>query len=429
MMNFQIMRLKNNRFVKDTAILTLGVAIAQIVPILAYPILSRIYTPEDFGLLAPITSIIAILGIVVTLKYENAIFITKSQHDCSSLLIGIFIISFSFLSILELIIILFSEQLSILLNNYSLKNWLWVCPISAGCVVLFNCFNEWCIRNGRFKSLSINKIVNGISLPGGKLIFSGAVFRSFGLIMGDLLGHIITGASCLIRMFRTDKNIFDGISGIEIKQTLLRYSDCPKFILPGQLLNKIAYEMPVFVIMAQFSTEIVGYFSMSMMVLALPTIVIGRSIGDTFRKKAADLYIKSGNFTAFWIRIVSFTMALSIVGFLILALIAPQLFNFVLGEEWSVSAKYCRILCPMLAVSFVSQIVSYVYIIVERMKTLLFWQLFYFLSTAIGIGIGAYFYKTIEATLYGLVFGRSIAHITNIITTYHLSSYKKFMKQ
>ncbi len=425
MMSSQILRLKNSKFVKNTAILTLGVAIAQIIPILAYPVLSRIYTPEDFGLLAPITSIIAILGIVVTLKYENAILITKSQHDCSSLIIGIFIISFSFLSVIELLIILFSEQFSILLNNHSLKNWLWVCPISAGCVVLFNCFNEWCIRNGRFKALSINKIVNGISLPGGKLIFSGVIFRSFGLIIGDLLGHIITGASCLIRMFRTDKNIFKGFSKNEIKQMLRRYSDCPKFILPGQLLNKIAYELPVFVIMAQFSAEIVGYYSMSMMVLALPTIVIGRSIGDTFRKTAADLYLKSGNFTKFWIRIVSFAMALSIVGFSILALIAPQLFSFVLGEEWSVSAEYCRILSPMLAVSFVSQIVSYVYIIVEKMKTLLFWQMFYFLSTIIGICIGAFFYKTIEATLCGLVIGRSIAHITNILNTYRLSSYKK----
>lgn len=415
---------KKNKFLKDTFILTLGVGIAQIIPILAYPILSRIYVPEDFGLLSPITSINAILGIIVTLKYENAILITRNKHDCSILVCSILIIALLLLAFIELFILAFSEDISILLNNNSLKYWLWVCPISASCIVLFNCFNEWCVRYGRFKTLSINKIINGVALPGGKLLLSGSLFKSFGLIVGDLLGHLITGISCCTRLNKAEKDFFKNISRTEIIRVLKRYIDCPKFILPGQLLNKVAYELPVFIIMARFSTETVGFYSMAVMVLALPTIVIGRSIGDTFRKKASDIYQRDGRCVNFFLRIVLFSASLSFCGFLLIYFISPQLFMLVLGEEWVVSAYYCKILCPMLAISFVSQIVSSVYIIVEKMRLLLYWQILYFVSTLAGLYVGAFYFHTIEATLWGLAIGRSLSHFINILVTYRMSSQK-----
>lgn len=420
-MKFSFNKIRSNRFIKDTAILTTGVGIAQILPIIAYPILSRLYTPDDFGLLAPITSIIAILGIIVTLKYENAILITNDERDCSILVLAILIVATIILAITEVAILIFAPTFSELLNDENLRKWLWVCPISAACVVLFNCFNEWSVRNGLFKTLAINKIINGFSLPAGKLSFAFPITRSFGLIIGDLVGHLITGISCYVRMIGKDKAKFAEISICDIKRLLRKYIDCPKYLLPGQLLNKVAYELPVFILMAKFSATSVGYYSMAVMVLALPTIVIGRSIGDTFRKKSSDIMRTKGAYNKFYLKIVGISFCLSFVGFSILYFIAPTLFSVVLGNKWVTSGYFCQIMCPMLTISFVSQIVSSVYIISEKMKILLCWQLLYFISTIVGIYIGWYYYRSIEATIIGLVIGRSIAHAINIAITYFIS--------
>ena len=408
-------------YFKDTIILTGGVIFAQAVPVLVYPILARLYSPASFGVLSTLTSIVGILSIVATLKYETSILITKSKRLAAEFTIAIQFVALLIIAVFSLFLVLFPNLLPSLLNAPQIKNWLWVCPISAYGLVLFNSFNEWCVRNAYFKSLAINKMINGGTIQVGKLVFSFGAFNSFGLIIGDLLGHVVTGVSCVWRALKMDKESFMHPSILHMKYLLRRYVDCPKYVLPGQLLNKFGWELPVFFTMAFFSAEELGYYSMAMAILVLPASVISRSVRDTFRKKANDIYLKTGNCARFYKKIFLYMSGLSILFFSVLWIIAPQLFSIILGEEWIKSGYYSQLLTPMVAINFITDVGTGMYYIREKMNVLFFRQVMYFLFTLAAMCLGGYVFKSIVATLLCLTIGRSLVFILDGFLTYRLA--------
>lgn len=413
--------MKEGKFYKNTLILTVGIIVAQLIPIIAYPILSRLYTPSDFGVLATLTSITSVITIIATLKYENSLLIVRSKRLAAEFTLAIIAISAVILGLTAIVLLGFSNVVVRILNAPEIRGWLWVCPISAFCLVLFNCYNEWCVRNDYFKLLSINKIINGGAIPLGKISFAFGKLNSVGLILGDLVGHILTGLSCVLRLSKSDRVLFSHPSKLHMKYLLKRYSDCPKYVLPAQLLNKVGFELPVFFTMAYFSAEELGYYSMAQMVLALPAVVISRSVRDTFRKRANDIYLEKGNCTSFYTKVLSVMSIVSLLGFSLLYVIAPNLFSIVLGDKWYDAGVYCRILCPMISINFVSEVGSCMYIVAENMRLLLVWQILYFILTLAAMLIGAHVFKSIIATLYCLMICRSVAYLLDMSFTYKLS--------
>lgn len=412
-------KFKTSSYIKDTAVLTIGVVIAHIVPLIAYPILSRLYTPDDFGLLSILTSVTAILAIVATFHYDSAILITKTSKVAAELITAIQYLAGVFLFFSGLILIVFSNDISILLNAPQVSSWLWICPICAYCIVLFNCYNEWCVKHKYFKDLSINKMINGGALPIGKILFS--FLNTIGIFIGELFGHLITGVLCVWRLFRKDKNYFMKPSKLQMKYLLRRYNDCPKYVLPARLLNKLGLELPIFFITAYFSTEELGYYSMAATLLVLPSKVIGKAITDTFRQKANMLVETEGNCVYFYRKVFLFLFIISFVFYSILYAVAPIIFEIVLGEKWITSGYYSRILCFAMAFGLFTDFGQALYFIKEKMNLFLIWQILYFILTSCAMLCGVLLFKSITSTLWCLVCARCVAYSTNGILTYSLS--------
>ena len=70
-----------NEIYKNIVKLSSGTAIAQLIPLLAYPVLTRIFAPEDFGTFATIILFSSLLGVFASGCYEHAIIITKSKTE------------------------------------------------------------------------------------------------------------------------------------------------------------------------------------------------------------------------------------------------------------------------------------------------------------------------------------------------------------
>ena len=148
-----------SEFVKNTLTLTLGTSIDQFLPLLFYPVLSRIFTPNDFGLLATITSITAILTVVSTGKYEFSILIADTKQDAADIVGLIILLSASFSVLAFILFSILGRSIVEWTNNPLLQKWILVAPLIAFSIVIYNCYNEWCVRNKYFVSLSWNKLL------------------------------------------------------------------------------------------------------------------------------------------------------------------------------------------------------------------------------------------------------------------------------
>ena len=383
-------------YVRNFLLLSSGTFLAQLVPVIFYPIVSRLFTPADFGILAAINSIATIVATIATGKYETGILIAKSDGAASNIWGLVMSLSILLLSVQLCIFYIFVDFFARLLNNPGIVHYFYIPFISAFAIIIYQSYNEWCVRNKYFKNLSFNKIVNSSSVSAIETIMGlTKVLGGGGLIVGDLVGRLISAFSCLYHGLKKDGNL---IRYVSLKRMLLyakRYIDCPKYVMPGQLLNTLGVAMPVFVIGAFFSQQEVGFFSMANMVILLPASVISLAMRDVFRQKAND-------------------------DFLILYFMAPVLFKFVLGEPWMEAGIYARILIPVVAISFISDVLGATFIVAEKMKYVLYWQIFYFVMTLIPLFIGGYC-KNIYLLLYLFMICRACAYIVNMFLSYHFA--------
>ncbi len=399
----------------------MGTSIAQAFPMLFYPVLGRIFKPAEFGVLAILTSITAILTVLTSGSYENSILITKTKKDAANIVGLVLLLSSSFLLISFIVFQILSAQFSTWFNEPSLKKWLFVCPISAFAIIIFNCYNEWSVRNKYFVILSWNKIINSVAITLSKLLFGFLKIVSNGLVIGDLIGRIISAGGCVFRALRNDRMEFFQISVKRMRVLAKRYVKFPKYSLPGQLIDSFNSQLPTLMIASVFFSTEVGYYAMAGSLLTVPASVIAVAVKDVFRQRANEEWVTKGNCKSIYNKVVKMMFFIIAPACIILIIILPDLFSLLLGKNWRIAGIYARILMPNVAILFMFQVVDAVFIIANKMKASFIWQLYSITLTVISLCIGCLALKDIRMTLICYVIARCIANLTRFYMTYNYS--------
>lgn len=410
-------KIAKNGFVVNSAQVLSGTVISQAIPIIFYPILGRLFSPSEFGILASFTSVVAILTVIANGQYQYSVLLAPSRRDAFNIIVISLCLALLFLFFTQIIFYIWAGEIAFILNESNLKVWLNLAPISAFSIIIYNNYNEWCVRNKTFNILSINKVFNSSSHVGVKSIFGFSGFTS-GLILGDVIGRLLSSFLCIFSFFKRDSMIVKSFSYKRSLLLLKQYNNCPKYLLPGQLINVLASSVPLLLLLKYFSKEEVGYFSMALTVLFIPVSVISLALKDVFRQRANSDFNELGNCRHIYAKTFKYLFLLSIPLFTIFCFIAPYLFKLVLGNQWGEAGYYAQILTPMVAISFISEVFASVSIIANKMKFVLFWQILYAFVNIISIIIGAVIFKSIVMALIFYSLGRVFMYSLNMIYTY-----------
>ncbi|MBL4577086.1 MAG: oligosaccharide flippase family protein, partial [Flavobacteriales bacterium] len=178
-------------FTRHVLTLSTGTALSQIIPILLAPLLTRLYTPVDFGLLTIYVSLSSLIAIVSTGRYEMAIVLPREDKDA----VGIFALSLSIASGISLVSLLvfwtFQSEISGWYNEPQIKPWLLLIPLTVFLTGISQTLNYWLTRQKKFKSISAAKVSDS-SL--NNLVKVGLGFRTTGvggLIIGNIIGQFM----------------------------------------------------------------------------------------------------------------------------------------------------------------------------------------------------------------------------------------------
>jgi O-antigen/teichoic acid export membrane protein len=343
------------KFAKNVGILAGGTAISQALLILSTPILTRIFSPEEFGVYSVYLSILAMLVVVGSLLYEMAIPLPKSNEVAINIvaLCIILIIIFGFIHMV--VFILFAPTIAALLNTPSIENYLWMIPIAFIGGAVFHVVHFWCIRKEQFKFISITKlsqssvqIISQISLGLFKL-------GQLGLLIGDVIGRLIAGLTITILSFKKEKEVLSNISWQSIKQNAKRYREFPLLSSGSVVLNSVSLQIPVILLTASYGPYVVGLYVLAQRILGLPISIIGSAVAEVYLSEASK--IKKSNPRAirklFWKTTTSISL-LSVIFITIIALVAPHIFSFVFGEQWKEAGVYVQLLAIMYFFQFIS---------------------------------------------------------------------------
>ncbi|EHK2346395.1 lipopolysaccharide biosynthesis protein [Clostridium perfringens] len=360
--------IKNN-FLKNVLLVAGGTALAQIISTISSPIITRLYSPEEYGNLTLYSSIISIVSVVGALKYESTIAIAEDDDISINMLIAS-----SFILILNTIILAiifwgWGDFILDIFNAKQLYKFKMLIPIGMLLIGLYNVVSQFAYRTKDFKTLSKTKLnqsifQNIISIVGGILNFG-----TIGLIVSRIIGQS-AGVGSIIKPILKKKDIlFKDISLNKMIWGMKRYIKFPIFSAPSQLLNIGGIQLPIIFLTAFFGTGVTGLFGLANSMVNLPFNLIGNAIGDVYYSEAANIGKNNpSELKRLSEMLFKKLVIIGIIPTIVVLLLGPSLFKIVFGNEWVEAGVYARLLIILVFSRFIFMPISRVYEIYERQK-------------------------------------------------------------
>ena len=360
-------------FSKNVSLLMTGTAISQIVSVIAYPIITRFFNPEDFGLYVLFNSILGMLTVVGALRYEFSIPIAVNKFKAINALFMSFFVLLIFCLVLTACIYFFGDKLLYILDAEKLVPFKYFLILGVLFAGLYTVLNQWAFRVKAFKKLSITRVSRGLALNISQIVFGILKFSGVGLIIGKIIGEFSGNLVLLRQVFKSEKNVFSQFNFKEIRGLLIRYKKFPLFTAPSHLFNKSGLELPVFFITSIFGSSVVGLYGLAHLIVSLPMMLIGSAVGDVFyaeaatsgRKNPEELLLRSTN-------LLKKLIYMGLIPLIILVFFGPWLFGFVFGEEWTESGRYAQIIAFLVFFRFIFTPISRVFQVFEKQIQALF---------------------------------------------------------
>lgn len=398
-----------------------GTTIAQAIPIAISPILTRIYSPSDFGVLALFSSLVSIVAIIATGRYELAIMLPEDDSDAVNLLALSVLISFAVSFISLLVVFVFNTQIASLLGNPAISDWLYWVPVSILLTGIYQALNYWSSRKKHFERLAISRISQSASAATANLSFG-----YFGLGVSGLIGGSLIGQSCSTgvlgwQVWRDEKNRAVSISKNSMMRNAKRYQKFPLINSLHAFSDSVQTSGIVFVISAFFGSSILGFYSFTLRVLRMPLSLIGSSVSQVFFQKATQTYNGGGELHLLLNKTMIKLAMIAIPIFVIIIFFAPDMFLLFFGKAWREAGVYAQILSPWIFLNFIVSPISQIPIILDKQKKGLAIGMVYNLSIFVPLLLTSYLNKSILIGLCSISMCASFVLIYYVCWVYKIS--------
>lgn len=354
-----------SEFISNVLKLISGSIIAQIIAIGLIPIITRLYTPEDYGLFSLILAISGIIVVFSSLSYQLAIMLPKEDVDAAHIVILCCILIMISSIFTGIIFIFFGDFIANILNVPKISNYLLFVPIIVFFTAIVSVFTYWNARRKRFGTIALAQSSNSFL---SKIIQIGAGIGSaslFGLITGYFIGYI-SAITFFLKGFFEDFILFKKISRQRLKSLAIRYKKFPLFTSWSTTANTISIQIAPLLLVYFYSPVIVGYYTIANQVVQMPMSLIGSAIGQVFFQRASEDKNKTDNISEIVHGVHRRLVSFGIFPMLLLLIIGEDLFALALGTEWATAGLYVKILVPWLLLVFIASPLSTIFSVLER---------------------------------------------------------------
>jgi lipopolysaccharide exporter len=367
---------KTGQLLESVATLMTGTLIAQVISVGVTPILSRIYAPDDFGVLGLVNGAATVVVAVAAFRYDMAVVLPKREGEAANLvLLALGAVGVTtLLSVLA--VALFQQAVAALMGSPQFGVWLWVAPAIVLVTGIYGVLTNWTTRAKKFRRLSISAVLASGSSASAKLSAGAAGLGVVGLVVGQLLGQLVAVLILGGQVWRDDRRVLRRTASWSAMRRLAReYVEFPMFHAPMSLAFTLSYNMPLYLVGAYFTDQEIGYWSLTVLVLSTPVYLVGNAVRQVLFQRMSALLNEGG---AVSVLLAKTTIGLGLVTIPPAILgwsIAPWLFGFLLGEEWIPAGEFARFLIPWQASVLVSMPSSAAFPVLRLQRVTLVWQL------------------------------------------------------
>jgi len=367
-------RLRGNAFIRNVSILSGGSALGHLFTLAAAPLLSRLYGPEDFGLLGLFASFLSITSVAVALRYEVSIVSGRDQAEAAYLTLASFLFAVP-TSIL-------AGGLLWLLNHFAVLGYgslPWHAPWLMACAIffvgVFTALRYWCLREERFAQVSQGIVVQSAARAVLQTVLGVFKLHASGLLLGETAGRCM-GMS---RMFRGAwpvlRGYCAGVRWTDFTQALWRHRKFPLYSLPSSFLDALGMSLSLPLLVRLYGAAVGGYYSLVWRAVAVPSVVVTVAIADTFHSRLAACARETpAEIMGLFKRTSLSLLLLGSVPAFILWFWGQPLFRFVFGPQWAFSGTIAAIVAPWYLSEFIVTPVSRVVLVLSGQELKLVWD-------------------------------------------------------
>ena len=366
-----------SEFAKNMRTLMVGTILSQLIVVAFIPILSRIFTPEDFTTLEQFTMVLNILVVVITGKYEFAIMHPKEKEDARHIVFLAVLLAMIGSILVLLFGLIFQDGIGEYYNNQDFGHYFWMLGPALFAFAIFNIVSYWFSRQKQYAITSKSKIINSTISEPLKFGFAQLKIGSIGLVIGTTIGQILSGVYSFICFRKNEPLGLTKISKDRLKKNALRYKDYPTISIWGSILNRLAQWAHIGIFTQFYGLAAIAWMALSRRVIQAPLNVLSGSYSQVFFQKISEIddpvILKTQYYKAL--------KQLSIFAFLIIAvvfLIPNTTVGWVFGEAWMPAIQYMRVLTVWYAINFVTSSLSFVSLRIEIQKISFFLDLIHF---------------------------------------------------
>lgn len=348
-----------------------GSVAGQGLVILCYPLLTRLYSPAEFGLLTVFTAVVGMISIVSSLSLFRAIPVAPSDREAAD-------VAWTALAIVALTALLTAVaglvaggSVAELLGLPQLAGYWWLVALTVLPMGSYLVLTEWMVRDRSYGALGKRNLFMGVGQCATQIGFGLAQVRPIGLLLGLGVGRVcalggLLSSGGLLRQPRPSLAAMRG--------ALRRFRRFPLLATPSALLNTAGLEVPLLVVSAFYGGARAGLLGLTIRVFSGPTLVIGAAIGQVFSgESSAAIRDPRGTLEPMLRTTVRRLLVIGAAPAAVLAMFGPWLFTVVFGPDWTEAGRYAQLLALPYLLQFAVNPVSGVLLYLQRQGQLLGW--------------------------------------------------------
>jgi O-antigen/teichoic acid export membrane protein len=335
-------KISESPILKGVFLIGSGTAIAQVIGIMAAPIITRLYTPSDFGILITYSAIISIILMIASLRYEFAIPLPEDDIEAANLLALciLLVLITTFIFVVPLIIL--ENSIVFWINLAAIKPYLFFFIASFLGGGLYQALIYWAVRRRNYACIAKTTLYRSLPAALGKITLGIFGWGPIGLLLGEFLSQTGGVGNLAMSAWQRDQEIFRHISLSGIRSAAIMYRRFPTYTCPASIFNTIALQTPALGLSYIYGLQVAGWYGLACGMLALPVSMISGSLSQVYfgeiSKHLRDdpteirsIYISTS------VKLALFSIP--VIG--IIALLAPSIFPFVFGQSWKDAGMYC----------------------------------------------------------------------------------------
>ena len=342
-----------------------GAAIGQLLMIAASPVLTRLFSPADFGFFGVYLSIVSIIGSVSAFRYDVAGSVSKSQR-LADLLFQLAVFCCFSVSALVFFVALVGESM-----EYAL-----LCALSVLFFGLFQAATYVAVRSAKFKYVGLARALQGGGGVLAQLCCGLVASDGLGLLVGFLVGLFLATLYLWNRLglsFRL-KTLF--IFRLRYSFIAFKFQDFALKAMPATLIGTAGLFAPNILFTQFYGTSVAGSYVLAQRVVVLPMHFIGMAVAQVYLNKLASAYHERN--IRFYSLVKTASLRLFLVGLfptLFLCAFGQDVFGLVFGADWRLSGFYASILVWAFLLQLISSPLSNVFVVAGRQTLQLSWEI------------------------------------------------------